>query len=227
MALCLRATLCVFLILSASVAHSLTVGPSDQDGVSLTIDLEWQTIESKSGIVAKIILQQDAIIVDRFGLTPAADNEETGCGKRISKAHGSRKSITVEEMQAILNCEDKTSEINSVSIHPSVILSKNTLSHCTNTNMSNGLYQLCAEIISDTPDLIRMQYEEYTKYGRKASIDKVQFDLKLLRQSEDPSSIILGCAAKIVAAFTLNPKQPNQLAPFNHILLEQCHRAGA
>jgi hypothetical protein len=224
MALCCRAMAGFFLILSASAAHSLTVGPSDQDGVSLSVDLEWTTIERKTGIVAKIILHQGEIIVDRWGLTPEADNEETGCGKRISKAHDPKKAITVEEMKEILDCQDRTSTLNSLSIHPSVILDNNSLSHCTDTKLSNGVYQICAEIISNSPDVIRMQYEESTKYGQKISIDKVRFDLRLLRQSENSSSPIVGCTAKIVAAFTLDPRQSNKLAPFDHIRLEQCQR---
>jgi hypothetical protein len=227
MALCGRVTAIVFLILSASAAHSLTVGPSDQDGVSLSVDLGWQTSERKTGIVAKLIFHQDEIIVDRWGLTPQADNEETGCGKRISKGHDPKKAITVEEMKEILDCQDRASTINTLSVHPSVILDKNTTSHCTDTKLSNGVYQLCAEIISNSPDVIRMQYEESTKYGRKISIDRVRFDLKVLRQSENPSSPIIGCTAKIVAAFTLDPKQSNKLAPFDHIQLEQCQRDAA
>jgi hypothetical protein len=226
MALCGRVIAIVFLILSASAAHSLTIGPSDQDGVSLTVELGWASLERKTAIVTKIIFHQDEIIVDRYGLTPKADNEETGCGKRISRAHDPKKAISVQEMGEILDCEDKTTIINTLSVHPSVILDNNTSSHCTNTSLSNGVYQLCAEIISNSPDVIRVQYEENKKYGAKASIVKVRFDLKVLRQSENPSSPIIGCTAKIVAAFTLDPKQSNKLAPFDHIQGEQCHRGG-
>jgi hypothetical protein len=226
MVLCFRAMACVFLILSASAAHSLTIGPFDQERVSLSVNLGWKTTERNTGVVAEIILHQDEIIVERWGLTPEADNEETGCGKRVSKAHDPKKAISVDEMAQILNCEDKTAVINSVTVHPSVILDSKTLSHCTNTKLSNGTYQICAEVISNSPDVIRMKYEENKKYWRNVSINKVRFDLKLLRQSENPSSPIIGCTAKILAAFTLDPKQSNKLAPFDHILLEQCQRDG-
>lgn len=227
MALCRRAMAGFFVILSASAAHPLTIGSSDSDVVSLSVDLAWATAERKTGIAAKIILHQDEIVVDRWGLTPQADNEETDCGKRISKAHDPKKAITVEEMGEILDCQDGASTINSLSIHPSVILDNTTRSHCTDTRMSRGEYQLCAEIISNSPNVIRMQYEESTKYGPKISINKVQFDLTLVRQSENSSSPIVGCTAKIVAAFTLDPRQSNRLAPFNHIQLEQCQRDAA
>jgi hypothetical protein len=171
-------------------------------------------------------LRKDEIIVDRLGLTPAADNEETGCGKRISKAHDPKKAVTVQEMKEILDCEDRTRVINVTAVHRSVILDSKTLSHCTNTNLSNGIYELCAEIITNSPNVMRMQYEEYKKKGGESSVDKVRFDLSILRISGgDPSSPVSGCTAKIQAAFTLDARQSNKLEPFDHIVLEQCHRA--
>jgi hypothetical protein len=223
MALRRGAMLCVFLILWASAAHPLTLGPAEQDGFCLSVDLQWKTTEGKGGINAEIILRQDEIIVDRFGLTPAADNEETACGKRISKAHDPKKAISPQEMAAIMDCQDRVSQINILSIHSSVILDSKHLSSCASTKLSEGTYKLCAEVISNSPDVVRLQYEEYTKYGQKASVDKVRFDLKLLRQSENPTSSVVGCTAKIVAAFTLSPGQTNKLAPLDQVLLEQCH----
>jgi hypothetical protein len=223
MALRHGAMLCVFFILPTSAARPLTLGPAEQDGFSLSVDLQWKTTEGKGGINAEIILQQDEIIIDRFGLTPAADNEETACGKRISKAHDPKKAISPREMAAIMDCQDKVSQINTVSKHSSVILDNKHLSGCADMKLSDGTYKLCAEVISNSPDVVRLQYEEYTKYGRKSSVDKVRFDLKLLRQSENPTSPVVGCAAKIVAAFTLSPRQPNKLAPLDQVLLEQCN----
>jgi hypothetical protein len=212
------------LILTASAAHSLTLGPSDQDGVRLNVELGWQTAEIKTTIVANLILDQDEIIVDRYGLTPKADNEDTKCAKRIREAHNPKKAISVQEMGDILDCEDKTTIVNTLSVHPSVILDNKNSSHCTNTNLSNGIYQLCAEIITDSPNVLRIQYEENKKYGAKTTINKVRFDLEVLRESENPSSPISGCTAKILAAFILDPKQPNKLVPFDHITWERCHR---
>jgi hypothetical protein len=223
MALRRGAMLCVFLILSASAAHPLALGPAEQDGFHLSVDLGWKTTEGKGGIDAEIILRKDEIIVDRFGLTPVADNEETACGKRISKAHDPKKALSTQEIAAIMDCQDRISQINTLSIHSSVILSSNHLSGCANAKLSEGTYELCAEVISNSPDVVRLQYEEYTKNGQKASVNKVRFDLKLLRQSENPTSPVVGCTAKIVAAFTLSPKQTNKLAPLDQVLLEQCH----
>jgi hypothetical protein len=205
------------------------VSSADRSGIKLVVEFNWENAANNghhgNGISAQIILFTDHIIVSKYGMAPESDNEENGCGKRLVRGPNGKVLPSVENMQQVLNCQDHAARLNESSTHHSVFLPSGAgQRRCTETRLSDGSYRVCAALLSASQDILRMEYEEDINHDGQLSALRARFDITLLRDPGERSGRILGCTAKIVAAYTFNPNQPTKLTAYDHTTVERCTR---
>jgi len=215
-------------VLSQMAARSPLLDPSDKDGVPLTVSLEWVNAAETAGhhgVIAKILLLPDKIVVTRWSLAPEASDIQRGCGKRLTA--GPDGKLSIADMQMILDCESRASIENTTRpfSHGVILPLVSQPKHCVQTKLPNGNYEICAELLQIEPDRIRMRYEEDTYYDGKLDAHLTLFDIFLQRYAGPLSGRISGCTAKIVTAFSFNPRKPSKLVPYDHASYEHCERA--
>jgi hypothetical protein len=212
----------------ATPACSEILSPAESSGVELHIQLGWTSAAvtggDPNGIYADIILQPGQIIVSRHGQTPEAHDAARGCaGIRPRVGPDGKLLLSDSDAEKFINCERRAITANTTLTHHAVILPIVAAPRkCTETRLSNGSYRICAALVEQEADRLRMEYEEDTDYAGKLYAYRARFDITLLRHPLDRLRRIWRCNAKIVEAFTFNPKQPSKLTPFDRITSERC-----
>jgi hypothetical protein len=214
-------------LLGATPSRSQILGPSDSRGVFLHIQLDWATAIDNgggpNGIVADIVLKPDQILVTRSGLTPEGANINRGCGDRLRPSVGSdgKPVISPADAEMLVHCWARAAGANATLTHHAVILPLvGGPRKCTETKLTNGLFQICAELLQQSTDHLRMEYEEDKNYAGTFYGNRGRFDVTLQR---DPRfHWVVSCSVKLVAAYSFNPKDPSRLIPFSKAGNELC-----
>jgi hypothetical protein len=199
---------------------------SDGGGVELTIELGWTDAAHKvgsRGISSQVILLSDHLNVSKFGLTWEDRDIQSGCAKMLDVGPDGKTLPSDANIQRINKCRSRGAIANATRTHHAVILPFATGARkCTETGLTNGLYRICAALLQQSPDTLRMEYEENTEHDGKLSASRVRFDITLLRGRGPLSGLTENCTAKTIAAFTFNPSEPSKLMPFDHATIERC-----
>jgi hypothetical protein len=204
-------------------SHAQILSPGSP-AVELRLVLGWSDDTNKRGdgpgLVPQIILLPDHITVARNGPPLEARNSARECTKRA----GPDGKLTASGAQVFMDCRRREAQgFLSTPIHAVMLPVEAGPSKCNETKLSAGSYRICASLLQQTPDLLRMEYEEDTDYGGKLYAYRARFDLALHRLGPDPLGDITGCTVKILAAFSFNPRQPTKLSPFDQVKSELCY----
>jgi hypothetical protein len=209
-------------------SYSQLLSPSDRAAVALNVQIDWTDVTHKVGspyrIWASVILFPDHITVSKFGLTPESSDFERGCDKKSLEVGPDGKALPSDaNIQRFMNCRDRATPLNVTATRHAVMLPLVPgPSKCTETGLANGSYRICAALLQQSSNTVRLEYEEDTNHDGKLSASRVRFDITLLRRPGAPLGRILDCTAKTIAAFTFNPREPSKLAPFDHATIERC-----
>jgi hypothetical protein len=210
--------------ISGAAAAPIVDARIDPDPVELNVSLDWVAGATNNGIWANISLRPDRMLVTTRGLDAAANDFETGCSKNI-RPHGGP--VTIEQMQQVLNCEDQTSTVNSISPHRAVFLPIGEQPQkCTDTNLTNGIYRICAAILRWSSDSFDVEYQENLKTGGIFSVTRARFQINLQRypRSSLLAGRINGCSVILLDGATFNPNQPQKLAHQDRVTGARCTR---
>jgi hypothetical protein len=208
-------------------SYSQLLSPSDGAAVPLSVQLAWTDATHKDGsssaIWARVILFLDHITVSKFGLTPESSDMERGCDKTALDVGPDGKVLPSDtNIQRFMKCRDRSTPLNVTATRHAVMLPfVPGPSKCTETGLANGSYRICAALLQQSPNTLRMEYEEDSNHDGRLSASRARFDVTLLRGVGALSNRILNCTAKTLAAFTFNPREPSKLAPFDHATVER------
>jgi hypothetical protein len=217
----------VFMTFVAAPSKSQILGPADTNGVRLFVSLDWSNAlnaaRGVNGIQAQIILQQDHIIVSKYGQKPEADNVGKTCNKQLERGANGRVLLSQENLQNIEGCDVREIRENASPTNYALFLPVVAGSRlCRDIRLSTGPFRICAALLRLSSDQLSMEYEEASSYDRDFRVSRVRFDIMLQRSQKVPLGHIWGCAIKVSAAFSFNPQQPSTLVPYQNVGNERC-----
>jgi hypothetical protein len=213
---------------SIAPSYSQMLGPSDSAGVQLNVDITWgthidpyDTNNSPQWISASIILFPDHITVSKYGQTPEAEDINRGC--KLDMGPNGKTLLSASNAQKIIHCTTRGVGANITATQHAVMLPIAAGPRkCTETGLANGTYRICAALLQQSQNTLRMEYEEDLDRDGKVTASRARFDIVLLRNPGTPLRRIEGCTVKALAAFTFNPREPSKLAPSDQVTNDRC-----
>jgi hypothetical protein len=209
---------------AATPSYSQILSPSDRSGVELVVQLGWTDAVHKDGnfIWADLILFPDHLVISKHGLTPEGDDISRGCANAMPRGPDGKILVSPETIAQLMNCDSRSTGAHVTATRHAVMLPIAAgPSKCTEAKLTNLSYRICAALLQQSPNALRLEYEEDNNYSGDFTASRTRFDIMLLR---DPagSGRIEGCNVKTVAAFTFNPNQPTKLVALDRIKGERC-----
>ena len=214
-------------LLAATPARSQMLGPSDAGGVGLSVSFGWNSAGGNSGslngVQAQIILEKDHIVVSKYGQTAEGDDVGAECRKHLARGSDGKVVMSGENLRRMQICDLRETRANANPVSHALFLpivagSRN----CKDWQLSTGQFHLCATILQQSPNMLRMEYEEASNYDRDFRVSRVRFEIGLQRSDKIRLGHIWGCTLKVLDAFSFNPHEPGKLMPYQNVGHERC-----
>jgi hypothetical protein len=221
------------LLVFSGFAHAQTgsmLDPrTDRDGAVLSLILDWRAAGQSYGLLPKIILRPEGLIVSTTRVGVQAQDFSNGCASRLRAGHVPGTPPTVEEMQGVLDCDRGTvhADVAPQSNRQGVILPWGAgQRRCSDATLTHGQYRLCATVLQQSQNSFQMEYEEASHTSGTLLVTRARFEVTLERYPATSllAGRITGCSVQTSSAYSFNPRNPGKMTPMETLRGATCSR---
>lgn len=209
----------------SSSAPSPFESNAEQNGSVLYLTLGWTSEGQTFGQTPKIIVRSDNLIVSTMQVSSSASDAATGCINRVRAGHRPNTSLSADEMQQLLDCRKLAVRVDAASPRNAIFLPLRTGPRkCTENDLTNGSYRICAALLQQSPDSFRLEYEEGQNVNGKLAVTRTRFEVTLQRRPTNSGLYgrIEECQVSVLDALAFDPKQPRKMQRSGTIRIQRC-----